>query len=261
MPQPDHRFGVLQMLDDKLTIFGGQDRVTYEVLNKVTTYDNDTNSWYTYYPDMLNKRFKPGVITYQNYVMVMGGWNSPNIIYDNIEVMNYNRELEWKVISVHLPVPMWAFKPTMSGNNITIVGYDGDRGRYTTHYQISVQEIITSFDQPPSADANSNEWKELSYPLHYNTTTIPYSDPPVIVGGDDIEDAVTSDVTAYEKNKDLWRQVDKLTSNKKNLGVALLKNNTIIIVGGTTGGAGVEEYKASSLTTVEIGNIVPNQQL
>ena len=97
LPQLGHRFGILHMLDDKLIIFGGEDPVTYEVLNKVTTYNNDTNSWYSEYPDMLNKRFRPGVITYNNYVIVMGGMSSSGSIHDNIEVMDYHNELQWKM--------------------------------------------------------------------------------------------------------------------------------------------------------------------
>ena len=40
LPRPGHCFGVLHMLDDKLTIFGGQDSITYYASNKVTTYNN-----------------------------------------------------------------------------------------------------------------------------------------------------------------------------------------------------------------------------
>ena len=123
LPQPGHCFGVLHMLDDKLTIFGGQDPVTKKILNKVTTYNNDTNRWHSEYPDMLNIRFKPGVITYNNYVIVMGGNSSVDNIHDSIEIMNYHRELQWKIVSVKLPVAMRGIKPNISGDNITIVGY------------------------------------------------------------------------------------------------------------------------------------------
>ena len=141
LPQPGHRFGVLHMLDDRLTIFGGIDPVTKRRFNKVTTYNNDTNSWYSHYPDILNIRFKPGVITYNDYVIVMGGMSSSDNILDIIELMDYHNEMKWKNISLKLPVPMWAIKPTISGDNITIVGYRSDL-RYTTHYQIATEEMI-----------------------------------------------------------------------------------------------------------------------
>ena len=259
LPQPGHCRGVLHMLDDKLTIFGGQGAVTVKILKKVTTYNNDTNSWYSEYPDMLNKRFKPGVITYNNYVIVMGGMSSPDNIHDSIEIMNYHRELQWKNVSVKLLVPMWAIKPTISGDIITIVGYSGAVGRNKGYDQVAMEEIL---DQELSTSATSNKWKMISHAPYYDTATVPYSNPLVIIGGISHVDqgsVPTSDISIYDSSKNSWRKVDTLTSARGHVGVALLNNNSIIIIGGTSGGVDVEENKASSLTTVEIGNIVPNQ--
>ena len=255
LPQPGHRFGILHILDDKLTIFGGSDAVTREYHNKVTTYNNDTNSWYSEYPDMLNKRFKPGVITYNNYVIVMGGSSSPDNIHDNIEVMDYHNEMKWKNVSIKLPVPMWGIKPTISGDNITIVGYSTAVGRSNEYYQIVIEEIL---DQPLSTTATSNQWKMMLSSPYYNTATVPYSNPPVIIGGD-VKGVPTRDITLYESSKNSWRKVYSLKSARKHVGVALLNNNSIIIIGGSSGGSGVEGAMACSLTTVEIGNIVLNQ--
>ena len=47
LPRPGHRMGVLHMVDDKLTIFGGRDPPTVKHHNKVTTYNSKTNSWYS----------------------------------------------------------------------------------------------------------------------------------------------------------------------------------------------------------------------
>ena len=259
LPQPGHYRGILHILDDKLTIFGEQDPVTKKASNKVTTYNNDTNSWCSHYPEMLHKRYLPGVITYNNYVIVMGGKSSPDNIHDNIEVMDYHHELQWKVVSVKLPVPMWAIKPSISGDNITIVGYSTATGRSKGCYQIAIEEIL---NQPLSTSATSNQWKILSPTTYYNTATVPYSNPPVIIGGDshNNEGSVrTTDVSVYDSSKNSWRKVDSLTSARNNVGVALLNSNSIIVIGGTSGGSDVEGAMACSLTTVEIGNIVVNQ--
>ena len=259
LPQPGHRCGVLHMLDDKLTIFGGYDPVTRQYHNKVTTYNNATNSWCSEYPDMLNIRYMPGVITYNNYVIVMGGLSSPDNIHDSIEIMDYHHELQWKNVSVKLPVPMWDIKPTISGDNITIVGYSHAGGRNNGYYQIAIEEIL---DQPLSTSATSNKWKMLSRAQYFDTATVPYSNPPLIIGGHGHanQGAVpTSDISLYDSSKNSWRKIDSLTSARNNVGVALLNNNSIIVIGGSSGGVGVEANMASSLTTVEIGNIVPNQ--
>ena len=262
LPRPGHRLGVIHMVDNKLTIFGGRDSTTGKIHNKVTTYNSKTNSWYSCYPDMLHNRSKPGVITSDDHVIVMGGRSSLDTDHDSIEVMNYHQQLQWKEVSVHLPVPIWGIKPTISRDSITIVGYTQGASRYTTHYQIPIEEIISSLDQPLSTDAVTGQWKELSSAAHWETATVPYSNPPVIIGGrsHSNQGAVpTSDVSLYDSSKNSWSKVDSLTSARDLVGVALLNNNSIIVIGGSSSGVGLEAAMASSLTTVEIGNIVPNQ--
>ena len=262
LPRPGHRLGVLHMVDDKLTIFGGRDSTTGKFHNKVTTYNSKTNSWYSCYPDMLHNRYKPGVITSDDHVIVMGGKNGPDTDLDSIEVMNYRQSLHWKEVSLHLPVPMYAINPTISGDYITIVGYSDNEGRDKGYYQISTQEIISLLYQPLSTGAVTTQWQELSAATYWHTTTVPYSNPPVIIGGKSHSNqgaVPTSVVSLYDSSKNLWKKVDSLTTARIATGVSLINNSTIIIIGVNTRGGSVEAAMESSLTTVEIGNIVPNQ--
>ena len=258
LPRPGHRLGVIHMVNDKLTIFGGRDPITKHYHNKVTTYNSKTNSWYSYYPNMLYNRSKPGVITSHDHVIVMGGRSTNNVVHDNIEVMNYH-QLQWKEICVHLPVPMWAIKPAITGDYITIVEYATATGhRNKGCYQIPVQDIMSSLDQPLSTGAITSQWKKLSPTPHWNTVTVPYSNPPVIIGGGNIKCVPTSDIALYESSNNSWWNVDSLQSARDCVGVVLLNSNSLIVIGGTSGGEGVEGAVAHSLTLVEIGSIVAN---
>ena len=260
LPRPGHRWGVIHMVDDKLTIFGGRDSTTSKHHNKVTTYNNKTNSWYRHFPNMLHNRHKPAVVTSHDHVIVMGGKNGPDTYHDSIEVMNYHNDMKWRELSVHLPLPMWAIKPTLSGDNIIIVGYCTATGRSKGCYQIPTEELILSPHQSPSPGAVFIQWKKLSAATYFNTTTIPYSNPPVIIGGENQDYIPTSDVSLYDIQNNSWRKVDSITSARKNIGVSLVNSNTIIVIGGNTKGVSIEAAMASSLTKVEIGTIVPNQQ-
>ena len=262
LPQPNHRRGVIHMLDDKLTIFGGSDPVSHLYHNKVTTYNRDTDSWYSCYPNMLNNRFRLGVTSCNDYVIVMGGMSSQEVIHDSIEIMNYRHNLQWNEISIHLPVPMWAIKPTVSGDTLVIIGYSTADGRSNGCYQISTEEIISSLDQPVSSDAGYVQWKELSPSLHWNNALVPYSNPPVVIGGCS-HDGTTStpDIILYDTVKNLWIKVDSLTSARSNVGVVLINSNTtIVVIGGCIIGSSIESSEASTVTTVEVGTIVPNHQ-
>jgi len=187
----------------------------------------------------------------------MGGKSTDDIIHDNIEVMNYH-QLQWKEICVHLPVPMWGIKPTITGDHITIVGYATATSQNNGCYQIPVQDIMSSLDQPLSTGAVTSQWKKLSPAPHWDTVTVPYSNPPVIMGGG-IKDVPTSDIALYDSSNNSWKKVDSLKSAKGCVGVSLINNNTIIIIGGSTKGGSVETAMSSSLTLVEIDNIVASQ--
>ena len=260
LPKPGHRRGVLQMLGNNLTIFGGDNPYTKEAVNKVTTYNATIGLWYKYYPNMLNKRFKPGILTYQNYVIVMGGKKGQHAIHSSIEIMDYQNDFrQWKQVLVCLPVPMWNIKPIISGDSIAIVGYSDKGDRSNEFYQIAAQKLLQS--RQALSYARTPTWTELPSPTYYEATAVPNSNPIMLIGG--ISHAcyssavATSDVTLYDAFKNSWRKVDSLTSGRDCVGVASIDDNTIIIIGGTRRGYGVEDAKFSSLDTVEIGTIVP----
>ena len=254
LPRPGHRLGVIHIVDGKLTIFGGRDSNSDQIHDKVTTYNSKTNSWSSCYPNMLCNRHKPGVTTSHNHVIVMGGKSSQDTCHDSIEVLNYFVEkLQWKEVSAHLPDTMWALRPTVSGNNITIVGYNGEEDSYATYCHIPVEKIIPSTDQPLTPSEVSVGWNKLSPSPYYDTVTVPECSPPVIIGGGDINCVPTSDITMYNVCEDKWKKVGSLKSARDSVGVALLNKYTLIVIGGANGGKDIEGAKEHSLTTVEIG--------
>ena len=251
LPPPGHYTGVLCMVGSSLSIFGGQDSVTYKTLHKVSTYNRDTNSWSQTYPGMIHERFLPGVVVHGDHLMVMGGQDKSHKFLDSIETMNWQHRSPWREVSTKLPVPMWNIKPTIAGEHLLIVGYTHAGGRNKGSYQLPVSTITSSSDQVAS------QWEELSYAPHYNTTTVSSSNPPLIIGGD-VKGVPTSDISLYDTSKKSWIQVDNLTTARSSVGVATINSNTIIVVGGNTKGGSVEGAKSSSLPIVEIGHIVHN---
>jgi len=145
---------------------------------------------------------------------------------------------------------MWAIRPTIAGEHLLIVGYATATGRNIRSHCLPVA-TITSSDQVTS------HWEEMSLAPYYETVTVPYSNPPLLIGGD-VKGVPTSDISLYDTSKKSWLKVDSLTTARSCVGVATINSNTLIIVGGTSGGDGVEGALASSLTIVEIGHIVCN---
>ena len=261
LPRPGHRWGVIHIVDDKLTIFGGIDSTTNKYHNKVTTYNSKTKSWYRQFPNMLHIRLKPGVVTSHDHVIIMGGTSGPDTYLKSIEIMNYHNDMQWREISVHLPVAMWAIIPIISDSNIIVVGYSHAGGRSNGCYQIPIEELILSPHHSPSPGTVLMQWKRFSAASSWHTTAIPYSNPPVIIGGRSQDGSIpTSDVSLYDIHNNSWKKVDSFPAARMNIGASLVNSNIIIVIGGITKGGSVEAAKASSLTKVEIGTVVPNQQ-
>jgi len=249
LPPPGHCCGVLCMVDNNLSIFGGC--IAYETLSKVSTYDRDSNSWSQKYPNMIYERFLPGVVVYDDYLMVIGGEDESDKCLDNIEVMNWQQKSLWIEVSVKLPFCMWNVKPTIAGEHLLIVGYSTATGRNKGSYQISAA-TITSVEKPLSAI----QWKQLCSAPYYKTSTVPYSNPPMIVGGSNVKGVPSSDILLYDTSMNTWIKVDSLTSAGVHVGVATIKSNTIIVIGGTS--AEDANLTTSSVPMVEIGQVVHN---
>ena len=253
LPPPGHYKGILQIIDDKLTVIGGRDNATNKRTNKVSTFNNNSNIWTQYFPNMITARCKPGVATYESHVIVVGGSIDDGVCSDDIEVLDWTQATQWMKSNMKLPKPMWHPSLTISHNQLYIVGYSTSRGRCSTAYQVPVDSIIS---QPPTSHLSGN-WNKLPSAPHYDTTLLPHSYPPVIIGGN-IQYIPTSDVAILDVTKKKWIRVASLSTARNCVAVVPISHESIFIIGGTTGGkdvADVASAKADSITTVEKGTV------
>ena len=248
LPPPGHYRGILQMLNNKLTVIGGVDNATDEVTNKVSTFNNN---WTNDFPNLLEPRSKPGVVTHEDHVIVLGGGEGGT---DDIEVLNLTQPFQWMKSNKKLPKPMWAISLTISHDQLYIVGYDTSGGSYSTAYQLPIDSIISSTAQPPTS-GQSVDWNKLPDAPHHHTALLPHSYPPVIIGGHDTQYVPTSDVAILDITKNKWNRLPSLSTARSYVAIVPISHESILIIGGTKGGVGVEANKASCVTTVEKGTV------
>ena len=251
LPPPGHYQGILQILNDKLTVIGGLDNVTEEFTNKVSTFNNNSKNWCSEFPNMIMPRSTPGVVTHEDHVIVLGGGLGGS---DDIEVLNLTQPYKWMKSNIKLPQPMWEISITISHDQLYIVGYSTSGGRYSTAYQIPVASIITSIPQPLTS-GQSVDWNKLLNAPHYHTALLPHSYPPVIIGGGDIQGVPTSDVVILDIMKNKWNRLASLSTARSCVAVVPISHESILVIGGTKGGKGVAANKASCVDTVEKGTI------
>ena len=251
LPPSGHWDGIPHIVGDKLVIIGGYLLSAVEVTNKVSTFNEDNQTWISYYPDMLSSRRQPGVVSYLEYVIVLGGINGKEEgARDDIEVLDWQENLQWKRVSVQLPEPMWAFTPSTCDDKLVIVGYHSKRGRTNEFYMIPINAVIAS-----AVDTSVIEWNELSPTNPYwSISLLPNSSPPVIVGGRNQPGTASTDcIKIYDSSDYSWKTIARLQSPRGRVAVATISNNSIIVIGGIAQGGGQDTSKTYNLTLVELG--------
>ena len=254
LPPPGHYQAILQILNDKLTVIGGMDNATDEVTNKVSTFNNNSNNWSSEFPNMIMPRCKPGVVTHEDHVIVLGGGIDDDTMLDDIEVLNLTQPFQWMKSNIKLPQPMWDISLTISHDQLYIVGYSILDGRYPTAYQLPVAPFITSIAQVFTSQ-QSVDWNQLPYAPHYNTALLPHSYPPVIIGGGDTQYVPTSDVAVLDITKNKWNRLASLSTARSFVAVVPISHESFLVIGGTKGGDGVAANKASCVDTVQKGTV------
>ncbi|XP_065884066.1 uncharacterized protein [Dysidea avara] len=262
LPPPGHYNGVPQIIGGKLAIIGGCLSATGAITNKVSTFDETSQTWTSYYPDLLSVRNKPGVVIHLEHVIVAGGVKKIDslAIHNDIEVLDWTQNVQWKMVSIHLPVPMFGFRPIIAENCLVIVGYaDADLYREKIAYKIPVTYITRSNDLEESSIAPV-KWITLTAATHWYANLVPNSYPPVVVGGHDQNGSMpTADIQIYEDSSKSWRNIALLSSAKTRLGIAAVNDSAIIVLGGCTKSNSPANVKSSSLSTVELGQAQINK--
>ena len=249
LPPPGQRRGALQKIDSKLSVIGGWDNTTREITNKVTTYSN--NRWSNCYPNLIKARNKPSALTHLDYVIVAGGILDGGIFSDDVELLDYKHSSHWVIARTKLPEPMWVPSLTISNDLLYIVGYSTATGRRTnTAYQLTVDTITSSAAQYTSDQ--TTHWNKLSPAPHFGTTIIPYSYPPVIIGGRDAQNVTTADVRVLDVPNNSWKKVASLTAARSAAAVVPINHDSILVIGGFTDG---RDPEAHSISTVEKGTV------
>ena len=259
LPSSGHYYGIPHIIGGRLTIIGGRLSATKKITNKVSTFDEDSQTWTSYYPDLLSVRSRPGVVSHLEYIIVAGGGrptavdDDTPVIQDDIEVLNWIENSHWRKVSLKLPVPMCGFIPTISDDHLIIVGYSGaDIRGYNSAYKIAVANITASIDQQHNSDI-STKWIVVTAADHWSANLVPSSSPPVVVGGEDTTGTPTADIKMYDNSKKLWKKIGSLSSARSRVAVTAIYNNGIVVIGGCTKGDTMANRESSTLTVVELG--------
>ena len=247
LPPLDHYYAIPHIIGKKLALIGGREGA---FTNKVSTFDPTTQSWVSYYPNLLSARYHPGVVTHMEYVIVAGGKTDDDNVLDDIEILDWVENSQWIRVASHLPVPMYDLQLTSTYNDhLFIVGYRTEGSSPRKHvYTLPVALITKSADQPQHA---STRWVELAQTTLWGSSVVTGLFPLIVVGGNDAT-STTADIQMYDKTAEKWKRIDSLSFARSRAAASAINNNAIIVIGGYTK---VGDCKSSRLTIVELGQV------
>lgn len=250
LPSLQQCYGVPHIVGGNLVIFGGRLSNNFKRTRKVSTFDQSKQCWRSFYPNMISARSRPGVVTHLEYVIVTGGTVDDTTCLKNIEILNWVENRAWRIVSVQLPFPMYALKPTVSNDNLYIVGYSNKEGSFRHSYMIPAASIASPLDS-----GSSKSWQKLKSATYYNSTLIPGLSLPVTVGGhrtiDQTNKVSTADISMYDTSTKSWEQVGELSFPRSNPAIVTVGDNAIIVIGGTV--RKTDLISSICLSSVELG--------
>ena len=247
-------YGVPTNINNQLCYTGGYNYSTSDPTNKVITLHND--HWVTQYPNMVMARGYHAVVTYQHYTIVAGGDGEDGSTLDTIEVFNSNNN-QWTILSTHLPQPIRNINATTCNQSFIIAGYTRADGRANNGTYIISMDSLVGADQQSltsSTSEDDNKWSKLCNTPYWNTSIVPNTSPPVIIGGDDNQDKAVNNISLYDDSSDSWRTVSSLPISCTDATVATI-NDVIIVAGGYTDDSTMETANATTLTSVVLGQL------
>jgi len=246
LPSSGFHHSVPVIIEGKLSLIGGRKPSNKVAVNIVNTYNEDSGQWETYYPGMIQPRYRPAVVVHGNHVIVLGGKiKERSIMTDTIEMMNI-RDRKWTMLTIRLPKKMYDMQATVSHDLVWIVGYDDGRSRFNKVYTIPVGDLISSHDV-------KHCWKEVrNDTVYYKMSVIPQSDSLVALGGDDRQNNTVSSVVAFDSDSLSWNEVASLSSPRAHCAVAPIGKQAILVIGGCTKTKNLKACNSSCLKTVEM---------
>ena len=252
LPTPDYYCAVPHIIGGKLTLIGGVLIATNKMTNKVSTFDHTKQSWISYYPDLLLARGLPGVVTHMEYVIVTGGarGDDTRVALDDIEILDWVENSQWKRVAIHLPVPLFNLQLTVCNDHLFVVGYINANLNFDNHvYKLPVTLITNSAHQLQCA---STGWVELTQTTHLCSSLVTGLSSLIVVGGLDSTHTTTEDIMMYDRSIEKWKKISSLPLARFRADTIAINNNAIMVVGGC---ATISNVESAYLTVVELGQV------
>ena len=237
LPPAPQCYSEAAAIDSVLVLIAGWEASSGTVTNMVSSWTGQ--GWEQNIPALPTKRFRPGVMTYDTYVIVAGGLAEDNqTILSSIDVLDTTTR-QWQTpANLQLPRPMFFMQMTVCATHMYVasagIAYDAyDATNAVTPsnsvWQLPVSTLIKVLE---TEDRNSLQWAETAPTPFYQFALLQSTAHPLAIGGDDVSYKPTPNIAVYDPRSNKWSTVGQLLEPRVRCAVVSLSRDTFMVCGG-----------------------------
>ena len=239
LPRCPHSDSGLVVIDSGLTAVGGYDR--HSVTNKLVTLRQ--SRWVEEYPPMNTVHSYPAVVSTSDgghmNVIAIGGLGDGGGLIDAVELFHTGRR-SWSRLT-SLPQPLAYPSATICGNQLHVIGRDGDG------YSCSLQALLSS-NQPIGSQSRTPTWTPLPRLPVTESTAATLCGQLVIIGGKRDGSTVNSVNSIHQLVNGQWMNIGSMSSDRWQCLVASPSPDKMVVVGGVGANpGGLSGYRLDSV--------------
>ncbi len=221
LPEYTAKYFAMTSLSNRLVLVGGRDTRNNERTNQLAVFES--GEWSHPYPLMNIARSSSTAVSFNNHIIVAGGYDDKKQILSSVEVLDVASGKWYSAQS--LPNPRSILKSTIIGNTLYIMGGWDDKSGTKTVLHVDLNHLIASNLNTPTL------WQKIE------DTSLLYSTPLSIgrlllaIGGQDEEGNPSSSIHLYQPDTK-WVKVGDLPTARYFCTCSVLSNEEVIVAGG-----------------------------
>ena len=222
-------------INNQLVLIGGCEASSRTITNMVSTWTGQ--GWQQDIPVMPTKRFRPGVITCNTYLMVAGGLAEDHqTLLGSIDVMDTTTRQWYTLANLQLPRPMFSMQITVSATHICVASavilYDATTKTGATSKRVWQLPVSTLSKVLVGEDSGPHQWTEIAPTPHCLSTLLQDTAHPLAVGGHDDAFKPTTDIAVYDRHSNKWSTVGQLLEPRTVCTAVSLSRRSFLVCGG-----------------------------
>ena len=221
----------MAVLQDQLTLVGGQDPSTRKVTNQIAVWDS--RQWTQPYPPMPTPHHSPAVVAYIKWLMVAGG--SGDIYFhclSTVEIMDTTNK-QW-FTTTPLPVRCRDMRSAIVGEECYFMGGFTDQSNKPNKQVFHVSISAITSQAPSQSTISPVQWHTLPDTPLALSAALALHGSLLAVGGRRSTEDPSSAIHLYQPGSGQWVKVGDLPTARDSCSCTLLPSGEILVAGGFT---------------------------